>query len=439
MFDFDSQTYWPQLNKAHLTIDDILPVIALLTENEKIEKHLLGHSFLGKPIHSMTLGYGNIRVLAWTQMHGDEATATASVMDVLSYLISNPEDLPLDQFCATFTLKIIPMLNPDGAQAKTRINAQGIDINRDAVVLQSPEGKILRHAVDTFKPDIALNLHDQSPYYTVGKTAKPATIAFLAPAYDVQKSINAERKRAMQLIAGMNKKLAPYIDGCIARYNDDYSFRSFGDTIAGLGASTILIESGAHPNDPNRQIARKMNVMGILQCFELLRNETYDAFPEAAYFAIPENTENGLGDILIRGASLPSPNIAQHFLADVMLKRRKSPDFQSYIDAIGDLSHLHGFTELDAKNKKLSAGKPYRLTQNLMLDRDNYIAILKQGFSHFVGEAELIENQSSMPILIITSDKPHSLMPNSDGFMLVCEEQTPSLAILDNKVFELEQ
>ena len=35
---------------------------------------------------------------------------------------------------------MVPMLNPDGAERFQRRNAQGIDINRDALLLQSPEG-----------------------------------------------------------------------------------------------------------------------------------------------------------------------------------------------------------------------------------------------------------------------------------------------------------
>ena len=153
LLDLNTVEFWPQLNKLHLTFDDLSPVMHTLAESEHLETDVLGQSFLGNPIHSVTLGKGSIKILAWTQMHGDEPTATAAVMDVLSYLLSDPNALPLENFKALFTLKIIPMLNPDGAQAKTRCNAQGIDINRDAIALQSPEGQILRNTVNTFKPD----------------------------------------------------------------------------------------------------------------------------------------------------------------------------------------------------------------------------------------------------------------------------------------------
>lgn len=438
MLDLNTVEFWPQLNKLHLTFDDLSPVMRTLAESEHLETDVLGQSFLGNPIHSVTLGKGSIKILAWTQMHGDEPTATAAVMDVLSYLLSDPNALPLENFKALFTLKIIPMLNPDGAQAKTRYNAQGIDINRDAIALQSPEGQILRNTVNTFKPDIALNLHDQSPYYTVGGSPKPATIAFLAPAYNAEKSVNTQRKRAMQLIVGMRQAVEQRIPGSVARYDDEYSFRSFGDVIAGLGASTILIESGAHGDDNNRQVARRMNMISLLKCFELLSNNEHEMFSEATYFSIPENTENGLGDILIRKANIPLHNSQLHFKADILLKRRKSPDCRSYIEAIGDLSHLYGFEEIDGDCFILAAGRPILLEQPMTLDNERYHGLLQAGFTHFVGDSTLLKNQSSLPCLILRKNQQHSLMPNSDGYLLVYEEQRPRFAILDNTVVELQ-
>ena len=438
MLDLDSLNYWSELNKPHLTLDDIKPVISLISENQAITTAIIGRSFLGKPIHSLTLGHGGLKVLAWTQMHGDEPTATAAVLDILQLLLSDSSALPLNAFCSMFTVKIIPMLNPDGAQAKTRINAQGIDINRDAIALQSPEGRVLREVVETFKPDIGLNLHDQCAYYSVGHSSQPATIAFLAPAFDTQKSINTPRKRAMQLIAGMRQTLEPFIQGCIARYNDDYSARCFGDNIADFGVSTILIESGAHKDDPNRQIARKMNTLCILQCFELLRSNTYQRFSEVAYFDIPENTKNGLSDLLIRGVSLNSPNSVQKFQADVALKRHNNADYEGYIDAIGDLSQVYGFTEIDADELTLNAGKPFILEHPITLDNEHYLALLKQGFTHFLGDSSLLNNLSSLPCLLLDSNQQHCLMPNNRAFMLLLKQQLPFLAILDNQLIELQ-
>ena len=64
-------------------------------------------------------------------MHGNESTGTKAVFDLLNYLQSN--DLFAQMITKEITLKIIPILNPDGAQQYTRKNANEIDLNRDAV------------------------------------------------------------------------------------------------------------------------------------------------------------------------------------------------------------------------------------------------------------------------------------------------------------------
>ena len=64
------------------------------------------------------------------------------------------------------------MLNPDGAEAVMRYNAQGIDINRDARRLATPEGRALRRAVETLKPQFGFNLHNQHARTSVGQAAE---------------------------------------------------------------------------------------------------------------------------------------------------------------------------------------------------------------------------------------------------------------------------
>jgi len=46
----------------------------------------IGKSYLGKPIYKMSVGIGNIKVLAWSQMHGNESNGTLAMLDLLETL-----------------------------------------------------------------------------------------------------------------------------------------------------------------------------------------------------------------------------------------------------------------------------------------------------------------------------------------------------------------
>ena len=51
----------------------------------------VGTSVLGRPICSVKFGRGPRRILFWTQMHGNEPTATGAVFDLLNFLKACPE------------------------------------------------------------------------------------------------------------------------------------------------------------------------------------------------------------------------------------------------------------------------------------------------------------------------------------------------------------
>ncbi len=232
---------------------DIQPLIERIGSEKDFKVRVLGKSIEGRNISMISVGTGATNVLLWSQMHGDESTATMAIFDILNYIKRNKTILN------HLSVHFIPMLNPDGAEKFTRRNSIGIDINRDALRLQSPESKILKAARDSLDADFGFNLHDQSKYYNAEKTEKPATISYLAPAYDYDKNINTTRANAMRIIAQMNEIIQHYAPGQVGRYSDDFEPRAFGDNIQKWGTSTVLIESGGFKNDPEKQFIRKLN------------------------------------------------------------------------------------------------------------------------------------------------------------------------------------
>ena len=213
--------------------NEIQPLIEKLKSEKDFQVTFLGNSIEGRSISMISIGSGTTNVLLWSQMHGDETTATMAIFDIFNYLKVNKEVLK------NIKLHFIPMLNPDGAEKFTRRNAIGIDINRDAIRLQSPESRILKSARDSLKANFGFNLHDQSKYYNAERTDKPATISYLAPAYNYEKSVNTTRSNAMKIIVEMNDIIQKYAPGQVGRYSDDFEPRAFGDNIQKWGTSTI--------------------------------------------------------------------------------------------------------------------------------------------------------------------------------------------------------
>lgn len=426
--------HFPELNKSHLLFSDIKPVIEKLTDNSDVTLTILGESCCKRPIQRLTLGSGPLTVLAWTQMHGDEPTATAAVLDWVQLLLSKPLDSFPDDWRSLATIHIIPMLNPDGAERNTRVNEQGIDINRDARQLQTPEGKILWDQVNQLKPDLAFNLHDQNPYYSAGDTHYPATMAFLAPAFHPDKHVDAPRLRAKQLIACMAETLGYWLPHHIGRYDDTYSARSFGDNIAATGASTILIESGAYPNDPNRQIARKMNVIALHSALESLLNNRYLQKSLADYYRIPDNVEDGLTDIKFLQVT---QSCGQHtYQADISLRFNKQG--QASINHIGDLSTQHAFKLVAANLLQILPLQGKQIAGPVYLNETSYREILKDGYSYFVGYPELIINQTNWPVYCTQAPLESGLVkPGYPAFWIMQDNQQRKQAVLNGSVYEL--
>ncbi|WP_338039428.1 M14 family zinc carboxypeptidase [Maribacter litopenaei] len=220
-------------------------------------------------------------------MHGDEPTATQAIFDILNFFNSPDFSEEKEAMLSNLTIHFLPMLNPDGAELFQRRNLLGIDINRDALRLQSPEGQTLKRVRDSLEADFGFNLHDQSTYYNAERTDKPATISYLAPAFNYEKDINDVRGNAMKIIVFMNNILQKYAPGQVGRYNDDFEPRAFGDNIQKWGTSTILIESGGYPNDPEKQEIRKLNYVSILSAIYTIANENFKEIDIVEYEKIP--------------------------------------------------------------------------------------------------------------------------------------------------------
>ncbi|MDR1680637.1 MAG: hypothetical protein LBS12_02490 [Prevotellaceae bacterium] len=294
----------------------------------------VGESVEGRTIYGIRAGTGATRVLLWSQMHGDESTATRTLFDVFNFLAaSDRHNRWREKTMSQLSLCFIPMLNPDGAECNRRENACGIDINRDARRCTTPEGRILHNLTGTFAPHFSFNLHDQESYYSAGASPVPATIAFLAPPADIQESIPDNRRRAMQLIVWLNRKLQAIIPHGVAKWSDAYEPRAFGEWSQAQHSATILVESGGYYNDPQREFVRKIHFGILLEALSAIASFDYAGEPLSPYFAIPQNRENGMFDSLQRQQTLTIHGTT--YITDIGF--RKGEQFAGDFESFGSL------------------------------------------------------------------------------------------------------
>lgn len=383
-------------------------VIDLVNGRQSIfEVEEIGQSILGKPIYQMTVGNGPTKVLLWSQMHGNEATATMALFDLFNFLEGSNDDFDelREKLKSKLTLRFIPMLNPDGMDMWIRRNAFDIDLNRDALALISPEAVLLKNARDSFSPMFGFNLHDQQTYYTVGSTGKPATISVLAPAYNYATEVNDVRKRAMQVIVGMNQLMAQIEPGHVGKYDDAFEPRAFGDNIQKWGTSTILIESGGYPNDPEKQVIRKYNFMLMLLALEQIADKSYESYALEDYYAIPDNTLR-LMDLIIRNLSLELGETS--YTIDLGIRRRESDAHGDYfvnavVDDLGDLSIFYGYDELDASGMTVVEGQVFEkpFPDIASITTEKAFELLKEGYLAVRVQNALDKELYSLPIQVL--------------------------------------
>lgn len=352
--DFPECTYQSikekKLRGRYITYDHISGILNNLPANFKIEQ--IGESVKELPIKSVTFGKGTNRILMWSQMHGNESTTTKAVFDLINW-IGTKSDLS-NSILNNCTIKIIPMLNPDGAKAYTRVNANKIDLNRDAQNRSQPESKILRNCFEVYKPDFCFNLHDQRTIFNIGDTPKPATVSFLAPAFDEERSISESRAISMQLIAAMNRELQKLIPNQVGRYDDGFNPNCIGDTFQILGTPTILFEAGHYPDDYERESTRAYIFKALITALYAISTNSIGECSYEEYFKIPENNKL-FYDILIKNAHKINPiSYAKQDSIGILFKETIANDsiiFDPRIEKKGDLQGYYGHKTYDCLNK----------------------------------------------------------------------------------------
>jgi hypothetical protein len=361
-------------SSIRFTQTEMLEWLHPLEGQELFLKSVLGTSSEGRQIALYTLGSGSIKVMLWSQMHGDEPTATMALMDMFNFLAKNPGHIVTKTIFEKLTLLVIPMLNPDGAERFTRRTAQMIDMNRDALARETPEARILKDTHDKYQPEYGFNLHDQDPRYTVGTTKKMTAMALFAPPPDESHSDTPTRMRAKRVASTLAQVLSLFIPQHLAKWDDTFTSTAFGDNMQKWGTSTVLIESGGWHGDPDKSFIRKLNCIGLLATLYALATGESDRADVACYEQIPFNMKLGF-DYILRNATLNMSAHGAPARVDIGINFDKrfnssSGQIDTYATII-DIGDLMAFTALE---KEVNANGAELDADFITLDRPFSIA-----------------------------------------------------------------
>jgi hypothetical protein len=401
------------LTNRRFNHSDIVPLIERLKNNKIFKVDKVGKSVEGRDIYLISMGSGKTKVFLWSQMHGDEPTATAALFDMFNFFYDESAFTELKKLIlSNLSIYIIPMVNPDGAEEFQRRNIVEIDLNRDVLRQQTPEAKILKEVFDSLKADFGFNLHDQGRDYSAGNSINPASISFLAPAPDYDKTLTPPRENAMKLIGNMVTVLIEFIPGHIAKYSDDYEPRAFGDNFTKWGTSVVLLESGGWRGDREKQFLRKINYMAMLTALQSIASESFAKTDLSVYESIPQN-EKFMMDVIFRNLKIKKDD--KDYVVDIginfdeiNINGAKEFYLKAEIEDVGDLSVYAGYDDFDLSGYTVEPGKikpePYHSIDEL--EKINPAQLYNDGYTGvIINNANFQNDYFHLPFNIILDQK----------------------------------
>jgi hypothetical protein len=161
----------------------------------------------------------------------------------------------------------------------------------------------------------------------------------------------------MQIAGLIARSLRPFAGGRIASYDDAHEPRAFGDRMQSWGTSTVLIESGHWPNDPGKEMIRRLNFVALLTALDAISDGSYRRVPLSSYAELTQNGKRAY-HIIVRGARIVHGNHWEQ-RADIGLLREpgigKVQRELFRVKEVGDLRGFAALEELRAGSRRFSA------------------------------------------------------------------------------------
>lgn len=121
---------------------------------------LAGRSSTGLPIMALHFSRAEGRPVALLlgQQHGNEPAGAEALLAIIDALAD--ERSALSSVLDRLDVVVLPRVNPDGAALSRRMNALGVDPNRDHLLLDTPEAAAVAQLAWRFDPVLVVDLHE---------------------------------------------------------------------------------------------------------------------------------------------------------------------------------------------------------------------------------------------------------------------------------------
>jgi hypothetical protein len=177
---------------------------------------------------------GKLRILLFAQQHGDEHTGK----EALSMLLAKFASGDLKDVLQNVDVLIIPQMNPDGGELYQRRTSDSIDLNRNHILLTSPETRALHDLFYQWMPHVTLDLHE---YGTLSRSWSDSGFIRIA---DAQLGMLTNVNTSPEIRDLQHNRIFPYVAGYMHGQGYFYNEYIVGSPSDRVRHSTTEINDG---------------------------------------------------------------------------------------------------------------------------------------------------------------------------------------------------